>query len=244
VNRSRVVCGGLVVADECLPVGSTRASTKGFLVNEGPDQVNGWSYEGGVTLESYRYAPGPASEGMKHSHEEYQFCLSLDFPGEYRYRGGRHDVPIGSIGAIHPGEVHSTQDPFDREVPATFRLMYANSTLLTRAVEEVAGRNKGLPFFSNPILLDGNLFGDFLGLHVALEEGTSSRLESDVRLLSVLTKLVARRRRIHPQERGERAPGREACQRIPRGQLRREHFSGGALAPYQPEPLLSRAGVW
>ena len=144
-----------------------------------------------MTLELYRYAPGPASEGMKHSHEEYQFCLSLDFPGEYRYRGERYDVPVGSIGVIHPGEVHSTRDPFDREVPATFRVMYVDPVLLKRAAEEIAGRNKSLPFFSNPIVLDRKLFGDFLGLHVELEEGTFSRLASDVRLLSVLTKLIA-----------------------------------------------------
>ncbi len=43
--------------------------------------VQVWSY-GATIFESYRYAPGPASESIRHSHEEYQFCLSLDFPGE------------------------------------------------------------------------------------------------------------------------------------------------------------------
>jgi hypothetical protein len=48
--------------------------------------VKAWS-RGGLLLEKYRYAPGPAQELPKHSHEEYQICLSLNFPGVYDYRG-------------------------------------------------------------------------------------------------------------------------------------------------------------
>ena len=60
---------------------------------------------GGLILEKYRYAPGPADELPKHSHEEYQICLSLDFPGVYHYRGASHAVPVGSLSVIHPGDV-------------------------------------------------------------------------------------------------------------------------------------------
>lgn len=42
--------------------------------------VEAWLREG-LLLEKYRYAPGPAEELPTHSHEEYQICLSLDFPG-------------------------------------------------------------------------------------------------------------------------------------------------------------------
>lgn len=43
--------------------------------------IEAWVLAEGVILESYRYAPGPASESGKHSYEDCQFCLSLDFPG-------------------------------------------------------------------------------------------------------------------------------------------------------------------
>jgi hypothetical protein len=48
--------------------------------------VEAWLREG-LLLEKYRYAPGPAEELPKHSHDEYQICLSLNFPGVYGYRG-------------------------------------------------------------------------------------------------------------------------------------------------------------
>ena len=146
--------------------------------------VKGWSFGDDVVLESYRYAPGPACEDPKHSHERYQLCLSLDFPGEYRYRNDRHPVPVGSLSIVHPGEVHSSRDPFDREAPATYRVMYAELALLRGAATEAGRSDTGEPFFPDPIVLDGDLTHAFLGLHLALE-GPTPRLEQDTRLLDV-----------------------------------------------------------
>lgn len=156
--------------------------------------VSGQSFGDEVVLESYRYAPGRASEGPKHSHEQYQLCLSLDFPGEYRYRNERHPVPVGSLSVVHPGEVHSSRDPFDRRSPATYRVMYADPALLRGAAAEVGGSSAGEPFFPDPIVLDKDLTRAFLGLHLALDGSASApRLEQDTRLLDVLTRLVERR---------------------------------------------------
>lgn len=154
--------------------------------------VRGWLFGDDVVLESYRYAPGLASESLKHSHEQYQFCLSLDFPGEYRYRNERHPVPVGSLSVVHPGEVHSSRDPFDREGPATYRVMYAELALLRKAASEGEGGDTGEPFFPDPIVLDEDLTRAFLKLHLALERPTP-RLEQDTRLLDVLSRLVERR---------------------------------------------------
>lgn len=63
---------------------------------EGQHIVRAWSH-GGVLLESYRYAPGHAAETPRYSHGDYQLCFSLNFPGEYRYRGESHAVPVGSL---------------------------------------------------------------------------------------------------------------------------------------------------
>ena len=154
--------------------------------------IQAWSLVEGVILESYRYAPGPASQSGKHSHEDYRFCLSLDFPGEYRYRGERHPVPVGSLSVIHPSEAHSAKDPHDRETPATYRLMYAGLKLLEGAASEVSGRGgTGEPFFPDPVILDGDLAKGFLELHLA-SEGDASRLEQDALLLDVPTRFVER----------------------------------------------------
>lgn len=152
--------------------------------------IQAW-LRGGLLLEKYRYAPGPAEELPKHSHGEYQICLSLDFPGVYRYRGTSHAVPVGSLSIVHPGEVHSARDPEERLAPSSFRMMYAEPDLLAEAATEVAGRGEAQPFFRDPIILDRGLAWDFLRLHVALE-GAAPRLEQDTRLLCMLTRLVER----------------------------------------------------
>jgi hypothetical protein len=82
-----------------------------------------------------------------HSHEDYQFCLSLDFPGKYRYRGSSYDVPVGSLSIIHPGETHSARDPEDRRKTANYRLMYVGPDLLRDAV----GRARELLARGTPI---------------------------------------------------------------------------------------------
>ena len=158
----------------------------------------------GLLLEKYRYAPGPAEELPKHSHGEYQFCLSLNFPGVYGYRGASHAVPVGSLSVVHPGEVHSARDPEERLVPSSFRMMYAEPALLADAATEVAGRGAAQPFFGDPIIPDRDLAWGFLRLHVALE-GAAPRLEQDARLLSMLTSLVERHAGVRPSP----PPGRE-----------------------------------
>jgi hypothetical protein len=69
----------------------------------------------------------------RHAREDYQFCLSLDFPGEYRYRGSSWGVPVGSLSIIHPDEMHSVRDPEDRCKTANYRLMYVGPNLLWEA---------------------------------------------------------------------------------------------------------------
>ena len=165
--------------------------------------VEAW-LRGGLLLEKYCYAPGPAQAVPSHSHDEYQICLSLDFPGVYGYRGTSHAVPVGSLSVVHPGEVHSARDPEERLVPSSYRVMYAEPVLLAEAATEVAGHKEPHPFFRRPIIMDRNLAGDFLRLHVALE-GFAPRLEQDARLLSVLTRLVERHAGVRPSP----PPGRE-----------------------------------
>lgn len=157
--------------------------------SEAVHQVKAWSYRN-VLLESYRYAPGPAGTLPRHSHEDYQLCLSLDFPGEYRYRGSTYGVPVGSLSIIHPGEMHSARDPQDRRKAANYRLMYVGADLLREVASDLAGHTTGEPFFS-PIVLDREIVGRFLGLHVSLGE-PASELERGSRLMSVLTQLVRR----------------------------------------------------
>lgn len=176
--------------------------TPGEMVASG-HHIEAW-LRGDLLLEKYRYAPGPADALPRHSHEEYQICLSLDFPGVYEYRGVSHAVPVGSLSIIHPGEIHSARDPEERRSTTSFRMMYAAPSLLAEAATELAGRREAHPFFRDPIILDGDLTRDFLRLHVALE-GASPKLEQDGLLFSLLERLVERHAGVRPS----RPEGRE-----------------------------------
>jgi AraC-like DNA-binding protein len=155
-----------------------------------PHTIKVWSWQA-MLFELYSYAPGPAESLPKHTHEEYQFCLSVDFPGEYYYRGTHYPVPTSSLSVIHPGEMHAARDLEYRQRSTTFRVVYASPALLQTVATQVAGRATNLPFFTTPIIFDDNLAKLFLRFHVARETAIS-RLASDSLLLLMLTQFIQR----------------------------------------------------
>ena len=85
--------------------------------------VKAWQFPG-LLLESYHYAPGPSEALPRHSHEEYQFTLSLTHTGGYYYRGASHLHPVGSLSVIYPDEVHQTCPPAVRLDSRRFWVIY------------------------------------------------------------------------------------------------------------------------
>ncbi len=150
--------------------------------------IKGWLFED-ILLEFYRYAPCPPEWLPEHCHDEYQFCLSLDCPGEYYYRGTHYWVPTGSLSVIHPGEMHTGRDIEDRQTAATFRMLYISPDTVKLAASEVAECEMDAPFFPEPIVLNADLVQRFLDFHRA-SQGSASRLEQDALLLSLLAQLV------------------------------------------------------
>jgi AraC-like DNA-binding protein len=124
--------------------------------------IRAWTTDG-ILYEAYRYAPGPAEEIPRHAHAEYQLALSFGFPGEYHYRGARHRVPVESLTVLHPGEAHSVRDPHDRDVAASFLMMYVPAPAFARA-----------PFLPEPVIREGAVVRLAAALH------TASRDEADV----------------------------------------------------------------
>ncbi|MBD2019522.1 helix-turn-helix transcriptional regulator [Leptolyngbya sp. FACHB-36] len=173
--------------------------------------IKGWLFEDNL-LEFYRYAPCPPEWLPEHCHEEYQFCLSLDCPGEYYYRGAHLWVPTGSLSVIHPGEMHTGRDIEDRQTAATFRMLYINSDTIKSAVSEMVEGEIAAPFFPEPIILNTDLAQHFLEFHHA-SQGRASRLEQDSLLLSLLARLITN----HAETAFEQRPidtEREAVRRV------------------------------
>jgi AraC-like DNA-binding protein len=152
--------------------------------------VTAWSF-GDVRLERYRHAPGPTAAIPRHAHDEYQFGLSLDAAGEYRYRGARHPVPAGALRLIQPGEMHESRD-VGADHPLTTHLLYVPAPLLLEIVAQAAGREADAPFFPVPTVVDRDLAARYLDLSSSLTDDAASALERDSRLLATLARFVAR----------------------------------------------------
>ena len=156
--------------------------------------VKAWAFRS-MLLELYRYKPEKPEKLPAHCHDEYQFCLSVDYPSESYYRKSVHFVPVGSLSIVHPGEMHSGtgKDVGNGHDRATFRMMYMRPQAIAQAVEgvfeQVGERACGLPYFADTILLDRAIARSFLQFHLASQHQTSS-LEQDERLQSFLTALL------------------------------------------------------
>jgi AraC-like DNA-binding protein len=122
----------------------------------------------GIVWERFRYPLGPAEEEPLHVHDDYQICLSLNFLGEYSYRGAAHPVPAQSVSILHPGEPHSCRDPHDRDIEADYRVLYLRPDFWLEDEDRV---DSDLPFFSTAVLTDQKLFHHLLRLHDAIRNG-------------------------------------------------------------------------
>jgi hypothetical protein len=91
-------------------------------------EVQAWE-RAGILFETYTYDPGPGSSLPVHTHEYYQWCLSVDFPGYYHYRGTRYPVPTRAISVIHPFELHAASDPHQRDSRAKASVTRTTTTV-------------------------------------------------------------------------------------------------------------------
>lgn len=145
----------------------------------------------GLLLEQYAYTAGLVEPIPGHSHEEYQFALSLDHQGEYTYRGEVHQIPVGRLSIVHSGEVHAPSDRPSLDEPAHFAMAHIHPKWLRAVAAEVSDRSSNVPFFSAVLPQDTLLNRLFLELSTASVQ-KSSQLEQDVALWDFLSCLVSR----------------------------------------------------
>jgi AraC-like DNA-binding protein len=150
--------------------------------------VHAWESDG-ILLEQYAYTSGSVKPLPRHSHEEYQFGLSFNCQGEYRYRGAYHSIPTGSLSVIHSSEVHSPSDRTYLPAPAHFTMMHIRPTWLHTIASEMAEKPASLPLFSTAFLTDAKLNQLFLALQAAADQ-RASKLEQDVALWGFLSYLI------------------------------------------------------
>lgn len=196
--------------------------------------VQGWGRDK-ILFERHRYSPGPAAEMVRHAHADYQCCLSLDFPGEYEYRGARHAVPVGSLSILHPGEAHVARDPVDRLVPATWLVAYVPPAAIAGAVADVPERSGNEPFFRDPVLMDSTLSALFARAHRAAQRDVAE-LEQDVLWADFLSRLAGYAR----QPVGDQVSSRRARRAV---QTVRAHLEEHWAEPVRLSELAELAGL-
>jgi AraC-like DNA-binding protein len=150
----------------------------------------------GLLLESYSYPAGPAGTTPSHAHDEYQICIGDGPPNRYRYRGGWHLVPPGTLSVLMPGEVHMAVEAEDRTETGGYQVLYADLGRVAELGGELAPRRIGSPHFAEVVLSDSTVIASFRRLHASFAD-RSTQLRLDTELLALLAGLIIRHSR-HP----------------------------------------------
>ena len=145
-----------------------------------------------------------------HIHEGYAIGVVEQGAEQFMYRRSRHVAGAGSIVIINPGEVHTGSAAV--EDGWMYRMLYPSTELLRRAVSDIVGRERDLPYFAEPVVYDPEMMAELSLTHRVLE-GQPSPLERESRLLWTLVRLIVRYADDHP--RVDEPPGEhEGVQRV------------------------------
>lgn len=125
----------------------------------------------------------------RHTHEGFAIGIIEQGAEQFYYRGATHVAPAGSIVLINPGEVHTGHAADDDGW--VYRMLYPEATLLQQAASEAAGRERGIPYFPQPVIRDAHLTRLIRQLHRTLEQ-SDSHLARQAQFLETLVQLVLR----------------------------------------------------
>jgi AraC-like DNA-binding protein len=145
-----------------------------------------------------------------HMHEGYALGVIDVGAEQFLYRRSNYLAPQGSIVVIHPGEMHTGSA--GTAYGWAYRMLYPDSSLLQRAASELAGRERGIPFFPSGVVDDPALATLFSQLHTTLEHSPST-LERESRMLWTFAQLILRHAENRPILRSA-SPERSAVQKV------------------------------
>ena len=153
------------------------------------EQTHFWqSQELGSPLESLT-ATYITHAFSRHTHEGFAIGVIERGAETFYYRGAIHTAPAGSVVVISPDELHTGQSATD--YGWSYRMIYPAADLLARVASELAGRPRGIPYFTAPVFYDPSLFAALRTAHIALEESLSA-LERETRLMDAFALLIQR----------------------------------------------------
>jgi AraC-like DNA-binding protein len=125
----------------------------------------------------------------RHMHDYFVIGMVEDGVQRFAYRRDQYVTPTTGLIVINPGEAHTGE----AAIPSGFRYraLYPETDQMQQIAAEIKGRNRDIPFFSQPVIHDKTLFQELFRLHIALEEEVST-LEHESRYLWALAQLIMR----------------------------------------------------
>ncbi len=139
-----------------------------------------------ATFRRYSYA--------RHTHETYAVAAILDGCETFFHRGEQHYAWAGSVAIVGPDEIH---DGAPYAGGFEYRTFYPSIELMQEIAEDVAGRPLSRPpWFPCSVINDPELSAAHAQLHACLclspDQGWTSEMEQDTRLIDFLSRLIAR----------------------------------------------------
>ncbi|MDH2427760.1 AraC family transcriptional regulator [Sphaerisporangium sp. TRM90804] len=125
----------------------------------------------------------------RHSHEAYSFGMTEEGAQSFTCRGAAHTSAAGMIMAFNPDDPHDGHATNERGF--TYRMVHVGPELVAEVLGEAAGREVGLPLFTEPVIHDPELARSLRALHEALL-GDATPLHRD-ELLDAVVLAAARR---------------------------------------------------
>jgi AraC-like DNA-binding protein len=122
----------------------------------------------------------------KHMHEEYTIGMNDGGLGCFSYRGETYQSYPGSFNLINPGEVHTGQA--DSNDGWAFHNLYISVPRVEQILAQLEWKNRALPYFSKPVVLNQSLRLLFDRLFKALSE-PNSQLAQQTLMIEGLSQL-------------------------------------------------------
>ena len=235
LRRSLPLCGKNTSESAARLVRPCGAAYTGVVHSLERDDARLWRVDvlGGLDLLRARYV---AFTFPPHTHEEFLIAVTEAGTGLPRYRGGAHLLGPSDALVLNPGEVHGGGPA--RGSIWRYRAFYPPIELMRCAAHALAGRDRGIPQFTEDVVRDPPVAALLRCAHIALEK-PSSALERESRLLEALAGLVTRHavgkpsaHRLYREHRAVKL-AREYLETLPRENISLERLAREAgLSPF------------
>jgi AraC-like DNA-binding protein len=163
--------------------------------NAGQEQARLWRAQDLGNLEVLQ-ASYTKHSFARHTHEEFMIGVIEGGGCAFYYRGDTHIALAGSIVLINPGEVHDGSG--SETARLAYRALYPAVDVLQRIVTEFAGKRKGVPYFTTPVVQDKPVSMLLRSLLESLDVPASA-LERESQFCLAVAPLIARYAEQRPQ---------------------------------------------